>query len=72
MTHLPNENSNKFTNLANPVFDHKEPADDDCGLPESPIYSNYSKYLWKRAVNIGGVQSRNRSQKNPDPTTGVR
>lgn len=25
---------------------HHEPEDDDLGLPENPIYSNYSKYLW--------------------------
>lgn len=26
---------------------HKEPEDDDCGLPEHPIFSNYVKHLWK-------------------------
>ena len=66
MKHLPNINSNKFTNLANPVFDHKEPEDDDCGLPQNPIYSNYTKYLWRRRSGIGVIQSPNNSQKNTD------
>jgi hypothetical protein len=35
-----------------PVFDHKEAVDDDCGLPENPIYANYPKYLWRR-TNTG-------------------
>ena len=39
-----------------PPFEHKEPADDDTGLPESPIYSNYVKYLWKGHRRSGGVQ----------------
>jgi anti-sigma B factor antagonist len=32
-----------------PIFvrePHHEAEDDDLGLPEHPIYSNYSKYLW--------------------------
>jgi len=49
---------NKLTLL--PPFDHKEPEDDDCGLPEHPIFSNYSKYLWKSHIRSGGVQIWNR------------
>ena len=37
-------------------FEHKERVDDDCGLPEHPIYSNFSKYLWKGHKRSGGVQ----------------
>ena len=39
-----------------PPFEHKEPEDDDTGLPESPIYSNYVKYLWRARKRSGGVQ----------------
>lgn len=39
-----------------PPFDHKEPADDDCGLPKHPIYANYSKYLWTSHKRSGGKQ----------------
>ena len=39
------------------VFKHAEPESDDCGLPESPIYSNYVKYMWKAHTRLGGVQS---------------
>ena len=45
---------NKLTLL--PPFEHKEPEDDDCGLPHHPIYSNYSKYLWTSHRRSGGVQ----------------
>lgn len=34
---------------------HHEAEDDDLGLPEHPIYSNYSKYLWKSHKRIGQV-----------------
>lgn len=56
--------NNKLTLLS--PFDHKEAEDDDCGLPEHPIYSNYSKYLWKKHIRSGGVQVR-----NIDDTAGV-
>jgi hypothetical protein len=46
--------TNKLTLL--PPFDHKEAADDDCGLPEHPIFSNYVKYLWKGHTRTGGVE----------------
>lgn len=42
----------------------KVSAEDDLGLPESPLYSNYSKYLWKshagrRAVlNTNGLKQK--------------
>jgi hypothetical protein len=39
-----------------PPFEHKEPVDDDLGLPEHPIYSNYTKYLWKGHRRSGGVE----------------
>jgi hypothetical protein len=45
--------NNKLTLL--PPFEHKEPADDDCGLPEDPIYTNYSKYMWTTHTRTGGV-----------------
>ena len=35
---------------------------DDVGLPESPIYSNYSKNLWRTHARHGLVQSPNRSR----------
>lgn len=46
--------SNKITML--PVFDHKERPDDDCGMPEHPIFSNYTKYLWTSHRRSGGIQ----------------
>ena len=46
--------SNRLTLL--PPFEHKEPADDDTGLPKHPIYSNYTKYLWKPHRRTGGVE----------------
>ena len=45
---------NKLTLI--PSFDHKEEKDDDLGLPHSPIYANYSKYLWTSHKLSGGVQ----------------
>ena len=38
----------------------------DLGPPESPIYSNYTKYLWKAHTRTGGVQSPKRSPENTD------
>lgn len=40
--------------------------EDDLGLPESPIFSNYAKHLWKAHTRHGGVQSPNRSRENTD------
>jgi hypothetical protein len=39
---------------------------DDLGLPESPIYSNFSKNLWTSHTRHGSVQSPNRSRENTD------
>jgi len=66
MKNLPNINNNKFTNLMPQALDHKEPKDTDCGLPENPIFSDYSKYLWKTRIRSGGIQSPNRSPENTD------
>ena len=38
--------------------------EDGLGLPESPIYSNYSNRLWTVHTRHGGVQSPNRSREN--------
>jgi hypothetical protein len=43
--------------------------DDDLGLPEHPIYSNYTKHLWKAHRRQGAVQSPKRSRANTDTTT---
>lgn len=37
---------------------------DDVGLPESPIYSNFSKNLWRTHTRHGMVQSPNRSHED--------
>lgn len=37
---------------------------DDVGLPESPIYSNFAKHLWRAHTRHGLVQSPNRSREN--------
>ena len=37
---------------------------DDVGLPEHPIYSNFSKHLWTTHTRHGLVQSPNRSSEN--------
>jgi hypothetical protein len=41
-------------------------AGDDTGLPESPIYSNFTKHLWRAHARHGLVQSPNRSGENTD------
>jgi hypothetical protein len=48
------EEDHKLTLL--PQFEHKEKKDDDLGLPNHPIYANYSKYLWTSHKRSGGVQ----------------
>ena len=53
-----------------PHFDHKEPADDDCGLPEHPIFANYVKYLWKGHRRSGGIEAPNASIENTDNKDG--
>ena len=57
---------NRITLLS--PFDHKERPDDDLGLPEHPIFSNYTKYLWKSHTRSGGVQAPNASVQNTDLT----
>ena len=57
------DTNNETTDLEVSKFDHKEPKDNDCGLPENPIFSNYSKYLWKSHVRSGGVQTGKRLRK---------
>ena len=37
---------------------------DDVGLPESPIYSNFSNNLWRTHARHGLVQSPDRSREN--------
>ena len=39
---------------------------DDVGLPESPIYSNFSKNLWTTHARLGGVQTSDRFRENTD------
>ena len=39
---------------------------DDLGLPESPIYSNFSKNLWTTHARHGSAQSPDRSRENTD------
>lgn len=39
---------------------------DDVGLPESPIYSNFSKHLWTGHSRLGGVQKSDRFRENRD------
>lgn len=39
---------------------------DDVGLPESPIYSNFSKHLWTGHARLGGVQKSDRFRANAD------
>lgn len=46
--------------------------EDDLGLPESPIYSNYSNRLWTTHTRHGGVQSPNRSRENTDGPQSLR
>jgi hypothetical protein len=40
--------------------------EDDSGLPESPVYSNFSEHLWTTHARHGLVQSPNRSRENTD------
>jgi hypothetical protein len=40
--------------------------EDDLGLPENQIYSNYSKRLWQPHTQHGAVQSPHRSDMNTD------
>lgn len=42
---------------------HHEPDDDDLGLPENPISSNYAKYLWTSHKRRSGTERRNKFRK---------
>lgn len=65
-----NKNTERFTKfgavqshkLHIPPFEHKEPVDDDCGMPETPIANDYAKYLWTSHTKSGGVPSLVRSK----------
>jgi hypothetical protein len=58
--------NNKPIDLSISAFDHTEPETDDCGLPENPIFSDYSKYLWKGHIRSGGIQANKRSRKSTE------
>lgn len=64
MKHIPNINTKGLTDLLIVSFDHKEPEDDDCGLPENPISSNYSKYLWKGHSRNPRIPAMSREREN--------
>ena len=66
MKQLSNINPVEPVNLPIPPFDHKEPEDDDCGLPESPIFSNYAKYLWRRPNQSSRTRPLTESRENTD------
>lgn len=66
MKQIPNINNNGLTDLLILSLDHKEPEDDDCGLPENPISSNYSKYLWKSHSRNPKIPTMSRTGKNTD------
>jgi hypothetical protein len=66
MKQLPNIKPIEPVNLLIPPTNHKEPEDDDCGLPESPIFSNYSKYLWKGQSEIRIIRENAILQKHSD------
>jgi hypothetical protein len=65
MEHLPNINSIE-NDLLLPSVDHKEADDDDCGLPENPIFSNYSKYLWPGHSENRRIRKNVRAPENTD------
>ena len=58
--------NNEAADVPISAFDHTEPEDDDCGLPENPIFSDYSKYLWKGHTRSGGIQPYKRSRESAD------
>ena len=72
MTNLSNINNIDSNDLAVPSFDHKEPEDDDCGLPESPIFSNYSKYLWKGQSEIRIIRENAILRKHSDGQNNIK
>ena len=54
---------NKHLDLEVTKFDHSEAEKGDCGLPENPIFSDYSKYLWKGHIRSGGIQKNKKIRK---------
>jgi hypothetical protein len=66
MENLPDTNNNEFGNLLIPSVEHKEPENDDCGLPEDPVFSNYSKYLWKGHSENSRIRKNARLPENND------
>ncbi|HEY0772053.1 MAG TPA: hypothetical protein VGD31_17120 [Sphingobacteriaceae bacterium] len=66
MKHLPGINNIDLNDILVPSFDHKELEDDDCGLPENPISSNYSKYLWQGHTRNSRIRSLVRQRRNVD------
>jgi hypothetical protein len=41
-------------------------AGDDTGLPESPIYSNFSKHLWRTHARLGLERASEGPRENTD------
>jgi hypothetical protein len=73
MKHQSEINNNKLTALLIPSFDHKELEDeDDCGLPEDPIFSNYSKYLWKGHSQNKRIRTLSRVRKNTNGSKNIK
>lgn len=68
MKHLPNLNNMNLSDILVPALDHKEAEDDDCGLPENPIFTNYSKYLWQGHSENPRIRKSSRLTENRDRT----
>lgn len=49
-------NNDKSITPLIPAFDHRKPADDDCGLPENAIFSDYPQTLRRGNLRTGGIQ----------------
>ena len=63
MTDFLSVDTHRLTLL--PAFAHKEPKDNDLGLPKHPIFSNYVKYLWTSHKRTGGVEVAEPSSRRP-------
>jgi hypothetical protein len=72
MKQLNNINNSETTDLLIPSFEHKEAEDDDCGLPENPIFSNYSKYLWQGHNENRRIPKNVRTPENTDGNSHVK
>lgn len=66
MKHLSKINNFEFNDLLIPSIDHQEAEDDDCGLSENPIFSNYPKYLWQGHSVNGRMRRNTRLPENTD------